>query len=682
MGFRKYAVTAAALAFGSSLSATNDEVTFGPAPDWVVESEPMAVPDDQAGLIFLRRNDLIVHLSDDGQHLYQGQLVRILRSQGLQVGNVGIVWNPAAGTPKIHELKVHRDGEVIDILSKAEFEILRREDQLETAVLDGMLTAVLRVPDLRVGDDLEFNFTVPSHDPTFKDRNFGVLMLNQAPPSGRLKLALNWTDGQQPKTALTEDLIPNASKGAHEITLKFDNAETLSPLKDAPPRYNWMRILQYSDFESWGEISRQFSPLFERASELAANSSVKTEAARIAKQHPTQLERAQAALKLVQQEVRYIYVGLNGGNLSPASAEETWERRYGDCKGKTALLLALLRELGIQAEAVLANNAGNDDGLDTRLPSPGMFDHVLVRASIGGKNFWLDGTLPEIVGAREAPFLPYRWVLPLSEKGEKLAAVGAPSLELPQEMGITEIDVRAGFNEPAKRKQTTVKRGVMGLAEYMQFSAIAPEQLHTALRDAYISGGYWYEVEDVEYRYDRKTMASILSVTGTGPVDWDDEGDGRFDLSLPGGGFSPPSRRQRPAGQHERIPFYSEPEYSCHVTTVLLPEDTDLENWGYNSTFDTMMFGRAYYRMIQKAEDRTIRMVRGSKVIDVEIDAERAKRDNERIADFDNSMAWIKYNPMREFEPWGNIKPVPATFEIDWTGPNVPCLPKDLIDID
>ena len=95
-----------------------------------------------------------------------------------------------------------------------------------------------------------------------------------------------------------------------------------------------------------------------------------------------------------------------------------------------------------------------------------------------------------------------------------------------------------------------------------------------------------------------------------------------------------------------------------------------------------MMFGRAYYRMIQKAEDRTIRMVRGSKVIDVEIDAERAKRDNERIADFDNSMAWIKYNPMREFEPWGNIKPVPATFEIDWTGPDVPCLPKDLIDID
>lgn len=80
------------------------------------------------------------------------------------------------------------------------------------------------------------------------------------------------------------------------------------------------------------------------------------------------MDRAAAALKLVQQDVRYIYIGLNGGNLSPATAEETWQRRYGDCKAKTVLLLALLRELGIEAEAVLVNNSGADDGLDERLP--------------------------------------------------------------------------------------------------------------------------------------------------------------------------------------------------------------------------------------------------------------------------------------------------------------------------
>ncbi len=75
----------------------------------------------------------------------------------------------------------------------------------------------------------------------------------------------------------------------------------------------------------------------------------------------------------------------------PARADETWQRRFGDCKGKTVLLLALLKELGIQAEPALVS-LGGGDGLDERLPSLGAFNHVIVRATIGGKVYWLDGT--------------------------------------------------------------------------------------------------------------------------------------------------------------------------------------------------------------------------------------------------------------------------------------------------
>src|SRR5690606_29278685 len=121
-------------------------------------------------------------------------------------------------------------------------------------------------------------------------------------------------------------------------------------------------LAEYSDFASWPAVSQRFHPLFAQASTLAADSPLHAEAARIAAAHEGKLARAQAALELVQQQVRYIYVGLNGGNFVPAGADETWSRRYGDCKGKTALLLALLRELGIEAEAVLVNNTGLDDG--------------------------------------------------------------------------------------------------------------------------------------------------------------------------------------------------------------------------------------------------------------------------------------------------------------------------------
>ncbi len=105
-------------------------------------------------LIFLRQ-DVLVHLSDKGQAQYVGYRVKILDSSALQVGNIAIAWNPAAGAPIVHGISVLRDGQLVDVLKSASFEILRREDQLEAAMLDGMLTAVLRVPDLRVGDELD-----------------------------------------------------------------------------------------------------------------------------------------------------------------------------------------------------------------------------------------------------------------------------------------------------------------------------------------------------------------------------------------------------------------------------------------------------------------------------------------------------------------------------------------------
>jgi transglutaminase-like putative cysteine protease len=129
-------------------------------------------------------------------------------------------------------------------------------------------------------------------------------------------------------------------------------------------------VVEFSDYSDWAAVSKHFAALFAKSTKLAENSPLKEEARRIARAHSDPLERAGAALKLVQQEVRYVYVGLSGGNLTPATAEETWQRRYGDCKGKTALLLALLAELGIDAEPVLASNGGADDGLDERLPSP------------------------------------------------------------------------------------------------------------------------------------------------------------------------------------------------------------------------------------------------------------------------------------------------------------------------
>lgn len=655
------------------------EVLIKPEPSWVERLEPLAVPEEAQGLVFVRRQETTVRLQADGSRFYQGQRVRILQPQALQVGNLGIAWNPAAGPAHVHAVRIHRGSRVIDVLEDTSFEILRREDQLEQAMLDGTLTASLRVPDLRVGDDLEIAYSLPLHDPTLKETSHGMLVLGDAPPNGQFRLQLSWDDGQEPTTKLTDDLEPVAKRGSNTLTLDFENPSVIAPPRDAPPRYRFQRMLEFSDFADWSAVSSRFHAIFEPTIALAPDSPLREEAAFIAADHEGQLAQAQAALTLVQQQVRYDYVGLNGGNFTPASADETWERRYGDCKGKTVMLLALLRELGIEAEAVLVANTIATDGHADRLPNPALFDHVLVRARIEGKDYWMDGTLPAVIEARPEPFLKYQSVLPLAADGKPLERLTDTPFDLPQSLTVYDIDASEGFEAPGKLTQTSITRGAAGLEQYYAFSALTSDQLEAGLRNQLVGTPGWDTVEAINYRYDRKTQASVLTISGTGPVDWEDDGDGRFGLTLPGGGFFPPSRRQRSEEATKDVPYWQSPSYTCYATTVRLPKDTQLGNWGFNTVFDTLLFGNLYYRMMELRGDMSLRMVRGSRVEDAEISAKRAQRDNGRVDNFDNSKAVLRYSPNGMDEGWGRLTPVPAANEIDWVGANVPCLPQDVL---
>ncbi len=668
-----FPIAATLVVMAGPASADTTSVAQGPAPAWVVNVDPLPAPADASGPVFVRLVNIQSHLDAEGQRTYLHQWMKILNSQALGVGNLAFQWDPSSGTPLVHTVRILRDGQVIDVLAHSHFEVIRQEQQLEQAALDGRLTASLRIPDLRVGDEVDVAYSLPAQDVTLGRLNAGALYLaNQVLP-GRYVMRLSWEDGAEPHVRTSPTLAGMIVRDAHSIELRADNPPSYAPPRLAPPRYALPRTLQFSDFSSWGQVSQTLYPLYQQASTLSAESPLRAEVARLAAAHSDPLERMQAALTLVQQQVRYIYVGMDGGNLRPAAADETWRRRFGDCKGKTALLLALLAGLGIEAEPVAVNQSGGDDGLDQFLPTPWGFDHVLVRARVGGKTYWLDGTLPDVAEASETPAVPYRWVLPLSAAGTELEHVPTVLPALPTVMGIYDIDARAGVDQPARQVTTVVTRGVAGLQEYANLSAITPDQLLTAMRNNADSG--WEQIDSVNYRYDRATMASILSITGSVNLDWQSEGDGGRSLALPGGGFNPPERRQRSADQDQQAPYYSAPGFSCYTTTVRLPSNTNWLNWDIGDAISNRIFGSTYYRMFDRRPDATIRMVRTSRTEAIEISPEEARADNGRLANFDRSMAIIRYQPARRPPAVSRGTPVPAASDSQWLGDHPPCLP-------
>ncbi|MEE4537975.1 MAG: hypothetical protein V2J51_05740 [Erythrobacter sp.] len=217
-----------------------------------------------------------------------------------------------------------------------------------------------------------------------------------------------------------------------------------------------------------------------------------------------------------------------------------------------------------------------------------------------------------MIEARSRPFFDYQWVLPLRAGGEALVRIPDRPPELPREMVLVEYDTRSGFDAPGRVVQTIVERGPAALQNYMRFSTVSAGQLKAVIAGQLAGSPQWDSIEDVRFRFDTETQASILTIEGSGPIDWEAGDDGGYSLTLPGGGFSPPARRQR-GDSHSDVPFWQPSGFSCHATTVRLPEGTDLDHWGFNATCETMLFGRVYYRMMEERADMTLRMVRGSR---------------------------------------------------------------------
>ena len=273
--------------------------------------------------------------------------------------------------------------------------------------------------------------------------------------------------------------------GRTELIDDITDATGPQPPIGAPPRYRYRAQLEVTQFADWAQVSALMAPLYDTSATLPRDSALAAEAAAIKAAAKTPAERASLALALVQRKVRYEFVGLDDGNYRPAAAAETWARRYGDCKGKTVLLLALLRELGVEAEPVLVST-GLGDGMEERLPQLAYFDHVLVRAKIGDAAYWLDGTKP--ADPRDLNLIsppPFKWGLPLRPAGATLIKIEPRAPQAPLSEETTWIDASAGLDAPAAERRLAVTHGDLAMSLGLSINQLPRDQAEKALRDAF-----------------------------------------------------------------------------------------------------------------------------------------------------------------------------------------------------
>ncbi|MBX3595670.1 DUF3857 domain-containing protein [Sphingomonas sp.] len=514
-----------------------DKLLYAPVPAWVKPAPPVDMTTiTDASPIFLII-DQQERLADGEVAHYVESATRIASPEILaQAGTIQLPWNPDQGDLTVHSASILRGSETIDLLAGGkQIPVIRREQKLEQLQLDGVLTATMPVEGLRVGDVLRLRFTVTRRDRVLGGQVQSSLPLFAEPMRtqfGRVRLIwpeaapivwrsyADWSRIQPPRTVA----------GMKELEIALPLPKVPEMPKDIPVRYRPVAILDAASYPDWQAVSKAMAPLYRTQGLIAPGSALAQEVAAIAAASPEPRRRAAAALRLVQDKVRYLFNGMAQGNYAPQSPAETWSARYGDCKAKSLLLLAILRELGIEAEAVLVHSTLGDL-VPKRLPMPAAFDHVIVHATIDGTSLWLDGTSngDRLEDLGDVP--PFRHALPLRMAGAGLVDLPLQPDARPQFDVALDFDQSAGINFLAPVTAKVTLHGPV-----VQLLRTADATMGKEQRDQMVAralGDYASIVALVRRRIDFDDAAgtAIISATGVAEPGWNLD-DGRRRLTV------------------------------------------------------------------------------------------------------------------------------------------------------
>lgn len=185
--------------------------------------------------------------------------------------------------------------------------------------------------------------------------------------------------------------------------------------------------------KNWETISRWYINLVQE--QMKSDNELTSFTRELVGDKKTQEEKINAIFNFVSQKVRYVAVLLGPYTHKPHAAYEIFQKRYGDCKDKTILLLTMLKIAGIEGLPALVPSYS--EYFDESVPSLEAFNHVIAVVPSGDKYFWLDAT-NETAAYNSVPFYRPTNVFLINTDGS-YKFIKTPDLDNTKDSSSTEI---------------------------------------------------------------------------------------------------------------------------------------------------------------------------------------------------------------------------------------------------
>ena len=449
------------------------KVEIKSVPEWSVKRSIPKYPEarhDQT------RNGIEYLLFDDqyrynlGGYEYASRAVfRVSDRKGLEAAaQIKKSFDPTLSNLSFNYINIIRDGKTVDRLPVVEIREIQQESGLGKGIIDGDITALINLEDVRVGDIIDYSYSGQVTTPLYPDMFFTSSSTSYSVPVARTIVSIDMPHDKR--------LYSETIKSKARVKIKDVGDRTLYTfdLVDPEPHRKFSNIpdgvvtrgsFQVSTQDSWSDIADWAVDVYDIDLTLpkAAHSKIKS----IRKANKSDGDKAMAALQWVQDDVRYLGFeeGVNGHK--PRTPAVTLANGYGDCKDKSVLLQAALTEMGITSYVALVSTTSGEL-LDQVLPSITMFNHAIVVAEIDGRNVYFDPTGTYQRGSLEGYGEPdYGFVLPIKPGQSELVEVDIPFEAYPtqsilekytyEEDGSLSLNVEAHYN---KRDADSIRRKV------------------------------------------------------------------------------------------------------------------------------------------------------------------------------------------------------------------------------
>jgi len=449
------------LLFITQIAVAQKPFSIKPAQSWVrtttvSANEPNRANDSSSTRLLGEVQLKIGHNSVDR---YYHLVTRVDNPSGLDdLSQLRFYFEPSYQKLTIHFLRIRRRDQALDVLRPSEIKMIQQEEELDQQLYNGTRAALIFVNDLRVGDTVDYAYTISGENPVMGSRFAETFYLSDSSPIKEFVLRLVCPTSRQLTVKNHNTNLQPTKKLVGEDMEYLWYQKDVAPVSREGSTPSWFSPyprITVSEFHRWSDVVEWALPFYRLTAINDAELRAKVDEW---KRASSQEESAVAALRFIQDQVRYLGIELGRYSHQPTAPQRVFARRFGDCKDKSLLLATVYNAMGIEAAPVLVNTYAHA-AIDSWQPSPFAFDHVIVKATINGNTYWLDPTIRFQRGGLDRYYPPpYERALVLQTGSKELERIPIPS-NTAGSVDVVEVYSRPNPSLPVNLTVTTTYRG-------------------------------------------------------------------------------------------------------------------------------------------------------------------------------------------------------------------------------